>query len=98
MVKSLLIGNLIEYPSNHVSIESVKILAKVCNNFFSSHIVLTNFFSQQTSASASVLSKKRAKILNEIKFRLLKVPSTLRKNVQNSINVSLETFVKRKIQ
>merc|ERR1711862_421959 len=29
MVKSLLIGNLIEHPSNHVSAESIKILAKV---------------------------------------------------------------------
>lgn len=29
MVKSLLIGNLIEHPSNHVSVESVKILAKI---------------------------------------------------------------------
>ena len=33
MVKSLLIGNLIEHSSNHVSVESVKILAKVCNHF-----------------------------------------------------------------
>jgi len=29
MVKSLLIGNLIEHPSNHISVESVKILAKI---------------------------------------------------------------------
>ena len=33
MVKSLLIGNLIEHSSNHASVESVKILAKVCNHF-----------------------------------------------------------------
>ena len=61
MVKSLLIGNLIEHPSNHVSVESVKILAKVCNLFFASHIVFTNFLLDgRTSASAVLLSKKSA--------------------------------------
>ena len=45
MVKSLLIGNLIEHPSNHVSVESVKILAKVCNHFLHSTLFSQIFYS-----------------------------------------------------
>ena len=54
MVKSLLIGNLIEHPSNHVSVESVKIVTKVCNQFrilhcfhefFTDALPLLEFFS-----------------------------------------------------
>ena len=66
VLKTLVIGNLIETPSNHISADEMKIILKVCVNFsFLPKLIMNFFIACKCSFELQLKSDETAHLLNK---------------------------------